>query len=165
MKIIYSLSIVCFLINLVGFAQVDSTTEAMNRSQKEVKETILEFFEGFHSGDTTKIYNSIDKNMTLQTIVPDTKGGRTITVSNVNMFVLAIHNKPKSENWKEELLDFRIEATDNIAHVWTPYNFYLNDTLRHCGVNSFQLYNNGTSWKIIAIADTRNQEGCLATKE
>ncbi|TYP70018.1 nuclear transport factor 2 family protein [Aquimarina intermedia] len=165
MKIIYSLSIALSFLNLAAFAQAKNEADPTANVQKEVKQTILEFFDGFHNGDTTKIYNSIEKNMTLQTIIPDSEGGRTITMSNVKMFVLAIHNKQQSENWKEELLDIKIEATENIAHVWTPYNFYLNDTLSHCGVNSFQLYNNGTSWKIIAIADTRNQEGCIATKQ
>ncbi|WP_378184674.1 nuclear transport factor 2 family protein [Aquimarina sp. W85] len=163
MNSLYYHIIIFSLSSLLGYTQNTQSSQSKKLLQEEVKATITTFFEGFHSADTTKIYTSIDKSMILQTIIPDTKGGRTITMSNVKMFVLAIHNKQQSENWKEELLDFKIEATDAIAHVWTPYNFYLNDRLSHCGVNSFQLYNNGTAWKITAIADTRNTEGCIVT--
>jgi hypothetical protein len=47
-----------------------------------------------------------------------------------------------------------------MAHAWTPYEFYLSGALHHCGVNSFQLFHDGTLWRIIALSDTRRTEGC-----
>ncbi|GAA4271435.1 nuclear transport factor 2 family protein [Aquimarina gracilis] len=131
-----------------------------SRYKNEVKTTILEFFEGFHAGDTSKINKTIDVNMTLQTVVKTKDGTIKIVKTDTQKFLDAIHNRPVEQRWDERLLLFKIEADSSIANVWTSYEFYLNDKFSHCGVNVFQLYNDGTSWRILALTDTRTREGC-----
>ena len=152
-------SVVVFLFLNFGYAQKEMSKD-VSKYKKEVKATILEFFEGFHKGDTSKINKTIDSGMVLQTIVK-TKDGKTKAVkTDVNKFLNAIHNRPDEQRWDERLLLFKIDADSAIANAWTPYEFYLNDTFSHCGVNIFQLYHNGSSWKIMALSDTRTKEGC-----
>ena len=55
-------------------------------------------------------------------------------------------------------MDIKIDG--NLASVWTPYEFYLDNNFSHCGVNSFQLFNNNGNWEIIYIVDTRKKLGC-----
>lgn len=45
-----------------------------------------------------------------------------------------------------------------LATAWTPYAFYLGDTLSHCGTNAFQLAKLKDDWKIIQITDTRRKD-------
>ncbi|WP_378175990.1 nuclear transport factor 2 family protein [Aquimarina sp. SS2-1] len=142
-------------ISAFGFSQ-----EGMDTNQKKVKQTILDFFEGFHSGDTAQIRKTIDSNMVMQTIAKTKEGEVKTAKTNIKKFMEVIHNRPKDQIWLEKLLDFKIDANDDIAQVWTPYEFYVNEQFSHCGVNVFQLFNNGNTWKIIAIADTRKREGC-----
>ncbi len=159
--IMYKVSVVtilCFFLNF-SYSQKDLSKDN-SRYKKEVKATILEFFEGFHAGDTSKINKAIDVNMTLQTVVKTKEGAIKIVKTDTQKFLEAIHNRPVEQRWDERLLLFKIEADSSIANAWTPYEFYLNDNFSHCGVNVFQLYNDGKSWKILALTDTRTREGC-----
>lgn len=54
--------------------------------------------------------------------------------------------------------DVRIE--DNLATVFTPYAFYFNGDLSHCGVNVFLIARQGEGWTIVGLVDTRRREGC-----
>ena len=67
---------------------------------------------------------------------------------------------PATTKFEERLLSFDIRLNGALASVITPYTFYVNDKLSHCGVNSFQLYKKEGEWKIIHIVDTRKKEGC-----
>ncbi|MCJ7759077.1 MAG: nuclear transport factor 2 family protein, partial [Gillisia sp.] len=58
------------------------------------------------------------------------------------------------------LHSFDIRINGALANVITPYSFYVNGNLSHCGVNSFQLFKESGNWKIIYIVDTRIKEGC-----
>ncbi|HUH33176.1 MAG TPA: hypothetical protein VLZ28_04430, partial [Daejeonella sp.] len=49
---------------------------------------------------------------------------------------------------------------DNLASVWTSYQFYIGDKFSHCGVNSFQLVKGKEGWKIVYLIDTRRKENC-----
>ncbi len=142
------------------YSQKDVAKDDLPRYKDEVKQTILEFFEGFHSGDTIKMKKTMDYNIAMQTITKTKSGGKKAVKTDVNQFLKAIKTRSKGQRWDERLLLFKIEADATIATAWTPYEFYLNDTFSHCGVNIFQLYNDGKSWKIMALADTRDREGC-----
>ncbi len=143
-----------------GYSQKKASEDDTNRYEKEVKQTILEFFEGFHSGDTVKIKKTMDDNIIMQTIAQTKDGGKKAVQTDVGKFLKSINGRPSGQRWDERLLLFKIDADSAIANAWTPYEFYFNDKFSHCGVNVFQLFNDGTSWKIIALADTRHREGC-----
>jgi len=133
----------------------------IDENQKNAKQAVLDFFEGFHKGDTVQIGKTIiSKDMVLQTVFKTKEGKVKTNTTTIAKFLEAIHNRPKDQKWLEKLLDFKIDANDRIAQIWTPYEFYVNDKFSHCGVNIFQLFNDGSTWRIMAIADTRKREGC-----
>ena len=53
-----------------------------------------------------------------------------------------------------------MEIDGNLAQVWTKYAFFLGEDFDHCGVDAFQLFNDGDGWKIFQLVDTRHREGC-----
>jgi len=148
--------ITALLISIQSFAQDKNAKDY----KEEVKATILEFFDGFHKGDTAKMKKTIDPQMVLKTVVKDKEGNIRTAQMDIDKFLGAIQNRPAEQKWDERLLSFTIEADGSIANAWTPYEFYLNDNFSHCGVNVFQLYHDGSSWRIMTIADTRKREGC-----
>lgn len=155
-KYMYKVLMVLFLIiSTTVFSQKE-----MDIHQKKAKQTVLDFFDGFHKGDTAQIRKALDKNIAMQTISKTEDGTSKTIKTDVENFLKAIHNRPKNQKWFEKLLDYKIDANKDIAQIWTPYEFYVNDEFSHCGVNVFQLFNDGKSWRIMAIADTRNREGC-----
>jgi hypothetical protein len=39
-------------------------------------------------------------------------------------------------------LKYEVQIDDNLAAVWTEYEFYVGKNFSHCGVNAFQLVKN-----------------------
>ena len=66
---------------------------------------------------------------------------------------------PTKDKFREAIEFEAIQAEQSLASVWTPYKFYLNGKLSHCGTNSFQLVKTSEGWKIQYIIDTRRR-GC-----
>lgn len=66
----------------------------------------------------------------------------------------------------EKLLSVSVHQSGNLASVWTPYVFYRDSELSHCGVNSFQLIHTAKGWKIHYLIDnvfTGNCDDFIAT--
>ena len=60
----------------------------------------------------------------------------------------------------EQLLNVKTQHSGNLASVWTPFAFYLDGNLSHCGVNSFQLIKHNKQWKIHYLIDNAFEGGC-----
>jgi len=54
-----------------------------------------------------------------------------------------------------------IKIDGALASVWTPYSFYYNNKLSHCGVNVLLLILTNSGWKIQYVIDTRRKDNCL----
>ena len=142
----------CVLLTSVVFAQEDE--------KAKVKATINTFFEGFHKGDTILVKSVMMDKMLLQTTYKTKEGNNVLVSEESSKLMSAIANRPNDQKWDERLLTYNIQVDGLMAHVWTPYEFWFNDEFSHCGVNSFQLFNDNGHWKIIYLIDTRRQEGC-----
>lgn len=60
----------------------------------------------------------------------------------------------------EHLFNVTIKTSDNLASAWTPYAFYLDGKLSHCGVNSFQMIKQNNQWKIRYLIDNQHLGDC-----
>ncbi|MDP5138985.1 MAG: hypothetical protein NWP83_00775, partial [Spirosomaceae bacterium] len=60
----------------------------------------------------------------------------------------------------ERLSGYDIKIDGDMATVWTPYSFFVNNNVSHCGVNAFTLIRQNDSWKILSITDTRRKTDC-----
>ena len=141
-----------FLISSTLFGQVDEATQ--------VKNTVNTFFEGFHKGDTMIMKSVMADKIVLQTAYRNKEGKDILVNDDIQKLINAIANRPSDQKWDERLLDYNIQVDGNMANAWTPYEFWLNDTFSHCGVNSFQLFKDGENWKIIYLIDTRRRSSC-----
>ncbi len=131
-----------------------------NAQEEDIKNTIHTFFEGLHNGDTTLIVKTIHKDLKLQTTFVNKEGKSILKNELKNDFLKIVSNKKKEDVWLEKLLYFNINIDDNLASVWTPYEFYVNGSFSHCGSNSFQLVKMNGNWKIIYLVDIRRRQGC-----
>jgi hypothetical protein len=125
--------------------------------EKEVQKTIDDFFVGLNLKDTTTIRKQCYKDVIVQTILK-TKQGNQLKTDNFNDFLISISAIPVEVKIEEKILDYKIEVDGNLAHVWTPYEFYVNGVLSHKGVNSFTLFKENFNWEIIHIIDTRRRD-------
>lgn len=146
-----------FTIILLG---VSYTTFSQQQEQSDVKQSIEVFFDGFHKRDSNIIKTVVADGIVLQTIGRDKEGNNRMRTDSFGDFLKSIVSIPDSLEFKEELHGYRIQVDGSMAHAWTPYTFWVNSDKSHCGVNSFQLFNDGTSWKIIYLVDTRRKDNC-----
>lgn len=130
--------------------------EIVNAQKEQVQKTIVTFLEGFHTKDTIKIKSTCSDIMILQSISENTKGNK-LSDETTSSFYKAIASIPADIKFEERILSYNIQVDGSMAHAWTPYEFYVNGKLSHKGVNSFTLYLDKTTWKIIHIIDTRRK--------
>lgn len=139
---------------------ISSIAIGQDTERQAVKNTIDTFFEGFHKGDTVLMKSVMMGKFTTQTAFKNKEGKDVLRTDDSSTLIKAIGLRKSEEKWDERLLDYSIQIDGNMANVWTPYEFWYNDTFSHCGVNSFQLFNDNGQWKIIYLIDTRQKEGC-----
>lgn len=133
----------------IGFAQVE-----MNSTNPE--ECINSFFKAFHAQDTTAIKDVIHNDIVLATIRSNSED-TVLVVDDIQKLYNSIASIPENVKFYEELTEIRIRTDGILAHVWTNYTFHLNDEISHKGVNAFTLMNQGSTWKIIYLIDTRRK--------
>lgn len=143
------LSIVCGIVSFI-FPHI------LFAQEKELKETISTFFEGFHQRDTLTIQSVCSEKMQLQSVISGSKGVR-IETETTEEFYREIASIAKELVFEERLLGYEISIYGAMALVRTPYEFYFNGKKSHKGVNVFTLYNDGVSWKIVHVIDTREK--------
>ncbi len=95
--------------------------------------------------------------MILQSISESVSKGNKLFDETANEFYKSIASIPASMKFHEKILSYTIQIDGTMAHVWAPYEFYLNDKLSHSGVNTFTLFKEKDSWKIIYLIDTRRK--------
>jgi SnoaL-like domain len=57
--------------------------------------------------------------------------------------------------WDAQVLEHR-----GLAVLWTPYDFHVDETFSHCGVDAFTLVRTREGWKISGVAYTVETTGC-----
>lgn len=128
-------------------------------SEDSVKACINQLFTAMNTGDSALLVSCFTQNGKLQSII-NNKDGITARDELVNKFASSVSKAPKGS--LDERISFDMIKMDGpLASVWTPYSFYYNGKLSHCGVNSFQLLRTIAGWKIQYIIDARRKDGCL----
>ena len=129
-------------------------------SEADAKKVIDVFFEGFHKGDTLQMRSVIGEEVVMQTAFMDTSGNNRLNTGSLQNLLNAIADRPEAQQWEERLLDYKVQIDGNLAHVWTPYEFWLNGEFSHCGANAFTLVKSDDGWKIIHLIDSRRRASC-----
>ena len=147
-----------FFFVLIASGQI--IAQSNSDQELKVKAAIDTFFEGFHKGDTIIMKSVLADKVVMQSTYTNKNGRNVLSESDMSGFIKAIAKRPADQKWDERLLDYSIKVDGSMANVWTPYEFWLNGNFSHCGVNSFQLFNDNGQWKIIYLIDTRRRKAC-----
>lgn len=139
---------------------------AQDELENEVEGVIKTFFEGFHKGDTLLMKQTMADELILQTASKNIEGKDILKTDDVKDFIKAIGSgRPVTDKWEERISSYTIKVDENMANAWTEYEFWLDGKFSHCGVNSFQLFKDNGTWKIIYLIDTRRKSSCQAYTE
>lgn len=151
---------------LISTLLICSLSFAQNHIEKEVEGVIRTFFEGFHKADTLLMKQTMADELILQTASKNQEGKDILKTDDVKGFIKAIGSgRPVTDKWEERISSYTVKIDGNMANAWTEYEFWLDGKFSHCGVNSFQLFHDNDTWKIIYLIDTRRKSSCQAYTE
>ncbi|MCC9065317.1 nuclear transport factor 2 family protein [Flavobacterium piscisymbiosum] len=128
-----------------------------NAQKQDVERAIEIFFEGFHQKDTVKMQSVCSSKIILQSISESTIKGNKLSDETAKELYKSIVSIPSTMKFREKIINYNIQIDGTMAHVWAPYEFFVNDKLSHTGVNMFTLFKENHIWKIIYLIDTRRK--------
>lgn len=162
MKLKYLLVPAIVVMMIFAFAKAPSPSKHSypKSVDKEVQEIVEAFFKGFHAQDSTIIKEVVHPGVRMQSIGKNQTGEMILSSQDFSGFLASICSIPETTAFREEIHSYEVKMDGKMANVWTPYTFYINDAISHCGTNSFQLFKRDGVWKIFYIVDTRDREGC-----
>lgn len=149
-----------YLIILLFFMGIESYAQK-TIDEVAAKTAIEDFFIAFHKQDTTALRSMAHPSIQMQSISVKEDAEPKLITEEYGNFLKAIYAIPKTTKFEEQIHSYKIQVDGPMANVSTPYSFFVNGELSHCGVNTFHLFKEKGFWKIVYIIDTRRKKGCL----
>ena len=131
-------------------------TSALYSQNEDVKQVVITFFKGFHDKDTITMKSVCAEKMILQSVSESSKGTQ-LKNEKPQSFYQSIATIPATILFEERILNYSIQVDGAMAHIWTPYEFFINGEFSHKGVNAFTLFKENEQWKIVYLIDTRRK--------
>lgn len=60
----------------------------------------------------------------------------------------------------ERMFETQVRFQEGVATVWANYDFHVDGTFSHCGVDTFTLVKTAGGWKVASLVYTVETEGC-----
>ena len=143
---------------LLGVISAPAYAQQADSVRTAVLATVHRLFDGMRAGDSGAVRAVFHPAAFLATAVVR-QGAPEVQVDKLDGFVQAV-GTPHDEVWDERVVSEEVRIDGALATVWTEYSFYAGAKFSHCGVDAFQLARTDGGWRIIALTDTRRQEGC-----
>ena len=131
-----------------------SCSPEWNEEEKAVISTVEGFFNVLSTKDSTTANKLILPSGYLTSIRPDS----TIRMQSHQAFLQNLVQM--DDDLLERMWNPRVMIHNQIAIVWTPYDFHLNGQWSHCGVEAFSLVKTEQGWQIAGVIYTVEKEGC-----
>lgn len=141
------------LLAILSIAVISTSCSAQDDKQ-EVLKVVNDFFCTMESKDSVAFNNLFLENAQAYSVRGQ---GDSILVRNSILKASTSDNILKERLREEEIT---IHINDNVAAVWAPYDFWINDKHSHCGYEVFTLIKEYTTWKIATLTYSVIKEGC-----
>lgn len=125
-------------------------------AQSSPKATISAIFDAMKAGDTTGLRSYFHPDATLHSVITKPDGKTVVQAGSIDRWFAGIQGADAGA-WEEELHYAEVRTDGKLASAWTPYVFNYKGAMHHCGVNTFQLVQDGAEdqWRVLHITDTR----------
>ncbi len=127
--------------------------------EEQIRFIVQELFDAMHAADSFRVKGLFAPEARLLSTSFDQNNKPVISEVAIPAFITNI-GKSQKGLLNEVIFNTEVKIEDNLATVWTDYNFYVGDKLNHCGVDAFQLFKGNDGWQIIHVSDTRKKDGC-----
>lgn len=124
----------------------------------EILAVVTALFDGMRAADSASIRALFHPEAQLMTT--GVRDGQPVASRDALDGFLRSVGTVRPEKLDERTKNERVLLDGTLAVVWTDYDLFLGSRFIHCGVDAFQMAKVGTRWLILALADTRRQQGC-----
>jgi hypothetical protein len=131
--------------------------EASAQSPDTPMGAIEQLFAGMRSADPDMVRAVLAADARFA-VINSRQGPATIQARTMDGWVSGIGESGGS--WDEQIYQVEVNVDGDMASAWTPYTFYLDGEISHCGINSIELLQDADGWKITQLSDTRRQDDC-----
>jgi Periplasmic protein TonB, links inner and outer membranes len=147
------------LVSFVVLLGVPQLAAAQNERmpELEVLRTVARLFEGMRTADSAMVRTTFAPGARFAR-VDMRQSPAAITYDTPDAWLAGVASSAK--RWDERVHDVQVRVDAEMAQVWAPYTFYLDGTIRHCGVDAMELLRDASGWKITHLADTQRRDGC-----
>lgn len=142
---------------VLGVAMVAAPCAVSAQDEAGVLTVIEQVFDGMRNADPASV-EAVFAESARFAVLDARNGPASIRSQDVDGWIEAIGSSGGA--WDEQIYDVEIKVDGPMASAWTPYTFYLNGEISHCGVNSIELLRDADGWKITQLSDTRHAEAC-----
>ena len=139
---------------LVFTIVLTATNGLAQNSEIEVLKVVNDFFDTMENKDSTAFNNLFLENAYAYSVRQ--QGDSTLIRNSILM--ASTSKKTLKEQLREE--DIIVHINKNVAAVWAPYDFWVNDKHSHCGYEVFTLIKKDTAWKIASLTYSVEQDTC-----
>ena len=139
--------------SIISFSQSDD--------RALILETVQKFFDSIEFRDRQLLESILVPNSLNISARELDDGEAQFNVMSYDEVVTAL-TRP-GRNAKERSWDETVLIQENIAVVWTPYDFHVDGVFSHCGIDSFQLIKQDGQWLISNSSWTLETENCPAS--
>ena len=157
MRILTYLLVLTFSINL--YANQGSSMNNPQKSSLERAAVLLpinNMFDAMREHNGEKLLAQFVQGAMLE------RANREDKIENSDLSKFAETVSTSKRELDEQIFNITVKQSGNLASVWTPFAFYLDGKLSHCGVNSFQLIKQQKGWKIRYLIDNGYHGDCEA---
>jgi hypothetical protein len=131
-------------------------TEAVPEA-REVADVARDFLAALSRTDTATLRSLMAPGLSLSSVRSGPEGA-VIRHSTGEDFLGGLGGE--DQTLLERMWDPVVHVHDQVAVVWTPYDFFLNGEFSHCGIDVFTMLRGEDGWRVIGITYDVVREGC-----
>lgn len=132
-----------------------ASVAAQSVTHDSVYAVVTQLFDRMRARDTTAMRAAFAPGAILQSISAQGLRGDPL-----EGWLNSVASAPAEVVLDERLGERVVQVRGGLATVWVDYWFFVGDRFSHCGVDAITLARMRDGWRITAIADTREREGC-----
>jgi hypothetical protein len=131
--------------------------QTVRTDSSDVIATVQKFFDAMEKRDTAALRSVLLPGTRFVVLLADTVPGTARTQVD-SVFIRSIGGAKQA--LLERMWTPVVHVQGPIATLWTPYDFHVDGTRSHCGVDAFTLAQTATGWQITSIAYTVQRRSC-----
>ncbi len=125
--------------------------------REAVLATVQAIFDAIAVGDGAALRDVMHPQILMRAVDRSPDGALDILTMTLEELVARVDGSDVV--FTERMFDPEVRISGDLAMVWTPYDFYMDDQLSHCGADALLLARNPETeaWQIVSLSWTRLQ--------